>query len=129
MGTIKFKILNHERILEYVSPTEEEYILQAEQFKKTHYTKKAATWYSTLAQAIDEATNPFPIYKLILNVEYPLSRSQAATLVKNNFASKLLLDCRLTGDQKRHLAVEFCAEQVNASGYTLPPAHTYQRPC
>ena len=113
LGRFSFYGLNHERILEYVSPTEEEYILQAEQFKKTHYTKKAATWYSTLAQAIDEATNPFPIYKLILNVEYPLSRSQAATLVKNNFASKLLLDCRLTGDQKRHLAVEFCAEQVN----------------
>lgn len=113
LGRFSFYNLNHERILEYVSPTEEEYTLQVEQFKKTHYTKKAATWYLTLVQTIDSANDPFPIYKLILNGEYELSRSQAAALLNNNFASKLLLDHRLTGEQKRYLANEFCAEQVN----------------
>ena len=113
LGRFSFYDLNHERILEYVSPTEEEYVLQVDRFQKTHYTKKAATWYSTLVQAIDSANDPFPIYKLILNAEYVISRSQAAVLIKNNFASKILLDHRLTGEQKRYLSVEFCAEQID----------------
>ena len=123
LGRFSFYNLDHKRILEYVSPTEEEYVLQTEHFSKTHNAKKAAAWYSTLVQTIDEAVDPFPIYKLILNAEYALSRTQAAILVKNNFTSKLLLDSRLTGEQKRYLSVEFCAEQIDAlrNLHFLPP--------
>ena len=106
--------LPHDTLLEYEPPSSaEDYNSQLCAYKASHYSKKAQDWYRSLDYAICNTDEPFQAYKGVLSVDSGITRSQSGALVKNNFATRLLFDDRLTGEQKRYLSVEFCSIQVD----------------
>ena len=92
--------------------SDEEYQQKLSAYKSAHYSKRAAAWYQSLERSLSCVSDPYPIFQFILSTDFELSKSQVALLLKSDFATKLLFDPRLTGEQKRHLSVEFCAKQL-----------------
>ena len=112
LGRFAFWGMTQEQILGYKLLSNEEYQIVREASIKSHYTKRADVWYCSLEKTLVHADTPYSIYKSILDADYKISKSFAACLIKNNFVAKLLLDPRLTSEQKHYLLGEFTATQV-----------------
>lgn len=113
LGLFAWHNMTRQQLLAYHVLSDDAYQKQLTANAMLHYTKKAQAWYTSLEDAFSNSSDPYYIYKLVLDADYGLSRSQAAVLVKHDFAAKMLFDSRLSGDQKRYLSVEFAAKQVD----------------
>lgn len=112
LGQFVFWGMSQEQILEYKLLSNEEYQIVREASIKSHYTKRADIWYRSLEKTLVHADTPYAIYKSILDADYKISKSFAARLIKKDFVAKLLLDPRLTTEQKHYLLGEFAATQI-----------------
>lgn len=112
LGLFEWHQLSAQQIIDYKIMADDEYQKNLSAYKSAHYSKRASTWYQSLEKSLAYVSDPYPIFKYILSVDFELPKSRVALLLKNDFATKLLFDPRLTGEQKRYLSVEFCAEQL-----------------
>lgn len=113
LGLFEWHQLSVQQIIDYEILADDVYQKRLSAYKLAHYSKNATAWYHSLEKALSYVSDPYPIFKYVLNADFDLSKSRVALLLRNDFAAKLLFDSRLTGEQKRYLSVEFCAEQLD----------------
>ncbi|MGN0805388.1 MAG: hypothetical protein ACI4MS_08405 [Candidatus Coproplasma sp.] len=116
LGRFRFWETDRDTLLSYNLLSEEEYTALYQSYKKEHWTKKAKAWHESVEQAINKTSNPFPIYKLLLNWEYNeqiIKNFQTAELVKHNIIARIADDERLSNEERKQLLLFIPSEQLS----------------
>lgn len=92
-------------IYDLTLPTVDEYQKMREQYNSLHWSYKAKQWYRYVDNSIKNNPNPALLYNLLLDQAFheTIPQSFVKQLVENHLISRILLDKRITADDKKTL--------------------------
>ena len=102
-------------LLEYQIPTDEEFVANYTDPKRTRSAKKLDTWYNSVCKEIAKKKDPYVIYQELMSYSHPattMSDSKYAKLSDAGFPSLVLFDQRLSVQQKTELLAKYIPQQV-----------------
>ena len=102
--------MSKEDIINYTPPS----VIEYTSTRALHWSKKAQSWYQSVTASLQNVSNPYEIYKLLLTWDYyqDISSSKILQLSKRGLSHEIYSDSRLNDMQKRELLYDHIISQL-----------------